>query len=114
MSNIELLIVMLNAQSSYSLQKIHKKDRDIFDRTMKEIIKNVSLASSIDDVQNILLSLSPLLKEDNFFKRAYHNSLPAREFAFKVTEDAAQSIRVRFVDGGSKIYEGIISEVFKK
>lgn len=108
MSNIELLVQMLVAQNSYSLSKVHKKDRDAFEKTMAEIIKSVSTVDSLIEANAAVTKLSPLLAEDSFFQKIYYNSLPARSLAFEIAEDAIQSLRIRFEDGGSRLYEGLL------
>lgn len=112
-TDVDLLVEMLIAQNIYSSHKVHKKEYDVFEKTMTDIIYAIRQSKNITDASLNLRELSNnTLIRGTFFKRMVKNDYPIKELAFTIAEDAIQSVRSRFVDGASKIYDGILQSKF--
>jgi hypothetical protein len=113
-TDLDLLISMLNNQGAFVCSKIPLSERALFMATMSEIILKAKTSVDYAHVVKGFQTLSEdMLKPKRFLVRLFHNPTPTKQLAFDVAEDIIDSIRVRFVDGGSKCFPGMMSKEFK-
>jgi hypothetical protein len=113
-TDLDLLISMLNNHGSFVVTKIPKSEHALFMATMNEIV--IKAKSSVDYdhlVRGFQAFSEQVLKPTPLVLRFFHNPLPTKKLAFDVAEDVIHSIRVRFIDGGSKSFPGTLNQKFK-
>jgi hypothetical protein len=113
-TDLDLLILMLNNQGAFVCGKIPLSERALFMATMNEIILKAKTSVDYSHVVKGFQVLSEqMLKPKGFLVKLFYNPTPTKQLAFDVAEDIVDSIRVRFVDGGSKSFPGMMSKEFK-
>lgn len=113
MSDIDLLVVALKAQAVFVLGKIPKSEKVRFAAEMNSIIESVQSSIDFAHADKTVRNNANNVVDKNFFIRIFHNPVPIQRLAYGIAQDVLDSYKVRFIDGGSKLYLGLLEEKFK-
>jgi hypothetical protein len=111
MRDLQLVSEMLKAQGSYVNSRVPKSERVVFTSTMQTLINMSETSTDINSFENQMRTFA----QDNTVKRfilfrLFSNPAPIRKLAINVAQDIVDSVKVRFVDGGSKVFIGLLEE----
>jgi hypothetical protein len=113
MSEIDLLVMALKAQGLYVVRKLPKSEQIRFSAEMDSIILTVEPSIDFNHAERAVAAKALTIKDKNILIRFFHNPVPTQRLAHAISQDIFDSFRQRFIDGGSKLYIGLLEEKFK-
>ena len=113
-TELDVLVDMINSQGKFVLGRLAKSERILFAATMDAIVLQCNRSIDFDHlVRSMQVFKDDNLKPPFFLFKLFNNPIPTKTLAFDIAEDAIDSIRVRFIDGGSKVFIGLLEQKFK-
>lgn len=113
-SNLDIIEHMIRTQGSFVCDRLSKSEKHVFMATMNEILIKCRSSVDVDYFSRELEKLrESVLQPVNPLVRLFHNPLPTKTLAFNMAEEILFSVKVRFIDGGSKTYISLLEDRYK-
>ena len=113
-SHLDIIIDMIKSQGTFVANRIPKSEQPVFLATINEI---VDLCRMSIDMPYLITKLNTFreeqLKPKNLLFRMVSNPVPTKTLAFDLAHEVVQSVHVRFIDGGSKTFIGLLEAKLK-
>lgn len=113
-SHLDIVEHMIITQGSFVCKRLPLSERPVFLATMEALLNQCRLCVDVDHFGKALCEIrSKVLQPTHPLIRLFFNPLPTKTLAFYIVEEIVFSVKVRFIDGGSKTFILLLKDRYK-